>query len=248
MSEPAEERICAFVDILGFKELVRAIPDAISFQKVIKILREVHWIPAGFSNSREGIDFQAQNMSDTIVLSTTVSVDGLIQIADVLENLALELLKEGYFIRGAIVRGQLYHDKQVIFGRALIDAYQLESEVVRFPRVMLARRVVEIANTDNMFWERSVRQSEDGPFFLHILRKLEFTLWPDFQNREITGFLVDNTGTSFGAIRDMVQRRFNEAVDNPRHFEKVKWFAQYWNRSRPAVLPASLRIVGPGLV
>jgi hypothetical protein len=27
----------------------------------------------------------------------------------------------------------------------------------------------------------------------------------------------------------MIQRRFNESVDNPRHFEKVKWFAECWN-------------------
>lgn len=35
-------------------------------------------------------------------------------------------------------------------------------------------------------------------------------------------------------------------ASNPRHFEKVRWFAQYWNRS---LTDAHIdpRIIGPGL-
>jgi hypothetical protein len=30
-----------------------------------------------------------------------------------------------------------------------------------------------------------------------------------------------------------IQANLNESIDNPRHFEKVRWFAEYWNRSVP---------------
>jgi len=38
-----------------------------------------------------------------------------------------------------------------------------------------------------------------------------------------------------------------EPSDNPRHFEKVQWFARYWNKHMKSsqALP---RITGPGLM
>jgi hypothetical protein len=56
-----------------------------------------------------------------------------------------------------------------------------------------------------------IKQGSDGPFYLHILAGMEHK--------------VD----AAQAAANMIQRRFDESVDNPRHFEKVKWFAEYWN-------------------
>jgi len=33
----------------------------------------------------------------------------------------------------------------------------------------------------------------------------------------------------------MIELRLDEAMDNPRHFEKVLWFARYWNDNNPAL-------------
>jgi hypothetical protein len=49
-------------------------------------------------------------------------------------------------------------------------------------------------------------------------------------------------------IADQIQRRFDEATDNPRHFTKIKWFANYWNRTIEDWNVDGLRyIIGPGL-
>ena len=52
----------------------------------------------------------------------------------------------------------------------------------------------------------------------------------------------------YSAIQTMIEKRFAESVDTPKHFEKVKWFANYWNET---VDPIGGRIVmhinGPGL-
>jgi len=42
------------------------------------------------------------------------------------------------------------------------------------------------------------------------------------------------------SIRDRIQQRYEESMDTPRHFEKVRWFAQYWNDAIPKNL--NLRI------
>jgi hypothetical protein len=38
----------------------------------------------------------------------------------------------------------------------------------------------------------------------------------------------------FDIIRDEIQDSFDASVDDPKIFEKVQWFAAYWNRSVPA--------------
>ena len=30
-------------------------------------------------------------------------------------------------------------------------------------------------------------------------------------------------------MQSAIQKRFNEASDNPDHFQKVAWFVGYWN-------------------
>jgi hypothetical protein len=34
-------------------------------------------------------------------------------------------------------------------------------------------------------------------------------------------------------MRVHIQRRLSEATDNPQHYEKVRWFANYWNERVP---------------
>jgi hypothetical protein len=45
-------------------------------------------------------------------------------------------------------------------------------------------------------------------------------------------------------VASTIQKKFDESVDNPRHFEKVQWFARYWNES---VDHQELFIYGSGL-
>ncbi len=51
----------------------------------------------------------------------------------------------------------------------------------------------------------------------------------------------------FANMQKLIQKRLNEATDNPRHFEKVQWFARYWQKSVPYGVPMSTDIIGPGM-
>ncbi len=46
-------------------------------------------------------------------------------------------------LRGAISKGQLYDDTQIVYGPGLIDAYKKSSEIAYYPRVMLSYDVAE---------------------------------------------------------------------------------------------------------
>jgi hypothetical protein len=52
----------------------------------------------------------------------------------------------------------------------------------------------------------------------------------------------------YAVIADQLQRRFDEATDNPNHFEKVRWFANYWNETiENWAIEGFERVTGPGL-
>jgi hypothetical protein len=212
MSDAAqyEERYCAFVDILGFSSLVASIRHD----------------PALFEPIYDA-DFRAQMISDAVCVSAKNNASGLGTLCISLTELNLSLLHQGYFMRGAIVKGTLYHDDKIAFGDALIRAYNIEQNIAVYPRIILTREVVtDIREFQTLrftsSFEHLLRQSADGPYHLDILGQELNAINILADQRELNAAELNKT-------TKLLQEKLDESVDNPRHFEKVQWFAAYWN-------------------
>jgi hypothetical protein len=245
-----KDRYCAFVDILGFRQLIdRLNKDNSQFDALRNLLMRVHSAHHGGSIEKSDSDFRAQSISDAVAISTTPTQKGLAEIFRALQSLAVDLLVEGYFVRGAVVRASLYHDDRMVFGSALIQAYSFESEVAKYPRIIVAREVREdmvrfAAKSKNLNSFPKIdclRQSSDGPMYLDVLQpvvslfKKKEHPFEDLSPEEKTNH------RRYLGIRDKIQERFEESMDTPRHFEKVRWFARYWNDVIPQKLFMRIR-------
>ena len=70
----------------------------------------------------------------------------------------------------------------MVFGEALVQAYHLEQDVARYPRILVANDIAKEIQDD--FLEKSglaefmecLRQADDGPHFVHVLNLLELLL------------------------------------------------------------------------
>jgi hypothetical protein len=242
-----EMRYCAFLDILGFTDLIGNIGKGdIGFQIVRELLKKVHepskWDTAGAA------DFRATTISDAIALSSSYSESGLSVLVDTICRLVLGALEEGYFMRGGLCRGLLYHDSDMVFGEAFIKAYRLESSVARYPRIMVSKQVYDeaIASTLSRYLSTHLSQAEDGPYFVNVLEEIKTHLAVIEANVAPTG-VAEKKLASFARMRDQIERRVAEAADNPNHFEKAQWFAKYWNKSFPDNDKRTGRVNGPGL-
>jgi hypothetical protein len=60
----------------------------------------------------------------------------------ILSGVAEMGLRIGLLIRGGLSFGQLYHQGGVVFGEAMIDAYDLECKIAKNPRVVVSERVI----------------------------------------------------------------------------------------------------------
>jgi hypothetical protein len=249
-----QERYCAFVDILGFRQLIEHLrKDKAQFEVLREVLQKIHSPTPGILIDDTETDFRAQSISDAVSISTAASPHGLAQLFYALEGLSLDLLVRGYFVRGAIVKGGLYHDEQMVFGEGLVEAHRLETSHARYPRIMIksdvradAQRFSEEDNSWTEFLPRMTRQSRDGPWYLDVLHRMSLRV----EAVRKIGADIDATKSTelqpVVAMRNRIQRCLNETVDSPRHFEKVQWFAAYWNQSICPMkgLPS---IEGPGV-
>jgi hypothetical protein len=252
-----ELRYCAFVDVLGFSELVRRLDKGVMTPAEMRELLDIVHAPPSeyqtdvFSSS----DLRAQSISDAVCLSAACSEVGLAHLIFCLDQLTFRLLAVGFFVRGGIVKGKLFHDEKTVFGEALVRAYKLESEIARYPRIMIERDVaVDIRNFESLHGHQKqwlpielqfvlcLSQASDGPYFLNVLRDITFDLTNRNDKEQGIGVF-----SGYNQMAEQVQIRMKEAVDNPRNFEKVQWFAKYWNDTVAKHGGPIKRIAGPGL-
>jgi hypothetical protein len=242
-----DDRYVAFVDILGFSEIVRKIehdPTPTRTDALVKALTE---IGSHHSSINEGDDFQFQSFSDSIVMSSTIANSGLLHILHSISNLSIRLLSigGGLLTRGAIAKGRLYHDQSIIFGPALLDAYRIETNIAKFPRVVLSREVyADFRQLASGLKVPQVLLAEDGPPYLHIFAPLAILndAAPTIE------FLNTEEVLQAQACERAIQNLLDDSIHEPKHYEKLRWLAIYWNSFvaraagyalKPIVLPSS---------
>ncbi|MEN2413245.1 hypothetical protein [Flavobacterium mesophilum] len=172
-----KENIVAFLDVLGFSNLVYNKTNDLIESYFSYLLEELHNL------NKDGI-FSVLFISDSIVISTDASEVELKKMIRFIAKVQYFLLLKGILIRGAISYGNLYldKDKNIIVGPGLINAYNLESKAST-PRVIIDRRLItrffkntidftsyinsnEFGNTDNEEFIKS--DSEDSNQYLYI--------------------------------------------------------------------------------
>ena len=229
------ERYCAFIDILGFSGLIDDLDRGkLSFGEIHRVLSAIQARPN--AARQQDADLRSQSISDAVALSSAPNAAGFDAICTAVEELSRRLLRSGYFSRGGITKGSLYHDNSMVFGPALVEAYRLERQVAKFPRIVIPRAVAADSQAysqqgthwKNYFDGRFV-QASDGPFFLHILRDQSLHVQKQMSRASKPSTNDDPVVILLRAMRTAIQKRYNEASDNPDHFQKIAWFIGYWN-------------------
>jgi hypothetical protein len=229
------ERYVAFIDVLNFRGIIEAVNRGErTVEAVRSLLHAIHQPGRPEPYAEQEADFKAQSISDAVALSSAYTPQGLDHIFYTVSVLALGLLEAGIFIRGAITKGRLYHDETTVFGEGLIRAYQFESQVARYPPVIISRDVFQDVEQFKQrvpwktFFRNSVQQAEDGPMYLNIFSQL------DAERARSSG------------MRMQIQQEFDASIDDPIVFEKLQWFAKYWNEIVVKGMPDVQPIYGPG--
>lgn len=131
-----QNKIVAFVDVLGFSNIVYSETTDL-IDRYFKFILDDFKFPV--KNNR----FNYHLISDSIVISANNNKNNLSILIELLCMLQSKLMIEGILLRGGISFGNLYLNKSnsVIVGPGLINAYKLEAKAI-YPRIILDRRFI----------------------------------------------------------------------------------------------------------
>jgi hypothetical protein len=187
----------AFVDFMGTRDTVKKEEKK---NQLFELLLWVHnemrnegYFKAGIEGNGCTIQAKVTSFSDNIVITIPISNDvtlgsdwnlALDHIQDIIFQLFLKASENNFLIRGAIDIGDLYHEKHMVFGNALINAYEHEQKAF-YPRIIL---------TDNCLAKRQdymYLNDLDPNVFAHIL-ELKIL---DFRNLPASLGLLERVST-----------------------------------------------------
>ncbi|MCK9396117.1 MAG: hypothetical protein M0Q44_11060 [Methylobacter sp.] len=183
-----KECIVAFIDILGFGSIMRSSDVEIRLQ-AISLLEKIRNYSSQHELKVDGYTLsysvEVSTFSDNVVISmplTTEYGDDYYHSDDInkfiktlfytIKEIVWEGLHLGLIFRGAITKGRLYHNKNVVAGEALVRAVEMEKEAI-YPRIEIHEDVIGCKNThgieiiDKDMYER-IKQ-ENGKFYLNSL-------------------------------------------------------------------------------
>ena len=203
----------AYLDILGFKNIVRT-EEASTIHEIFSNVRLAKKVISGDRKSSDifcGIRNKTKFyfFSDSIVCAIPMEEPRAFEMVAsncMLLQHALWMQGLQVWIRGGITIGDLYCGKSEVFGPALVEAYLLESEVAKYPRIIMTEEIYKqgIANSVN---------KEDIDFIFKTdseLRMVECLKY--FRIYELT----------FEQLIESVRKNLQEITD-PRVQEKYVW-------------------------
>jgi len=226
------ERYVAFLDLLGFRDLVlRSLNQEakITVDQIRSVLD--HPDPAGKEQivlgrigdiSDSGHRLTA--FSDSVVITTDPTEQGLMHLLHHVEKIGFRLARLHTLYRGGITRGLAYHDERHVFGPAIIDAYELEKRA-EVPRVLLSESVVaagrSAAEPVKTVFGLFTHVDSDGEVFVHYLRILRMIANSD-------GPVPADVRALQAEIISFIAEELRRSESKPMERQKIEWFQNYF--------------------
>lgn len=144
-----KDKFIGFVDILGWKEKVKAVENetGMPLPELIELLRNLGSREDEVKIKKNGpsicpqskylqrdLSFKLTQKSDCVIVSSEVSPAGVINLIGHCWGAVINLLQKGIMCRGYITRGSIYHTDNDFIGSGYHEAYSKEANVTAFKR------------------------------------------------------------------------------------------------------------------
>jgi len=204
-----------YVDLLGVSAMTEARDPQQELIDLDGVLR------GSFRDYHRSSEWIATMFSDLLVIATPA--DGPEVLSGLVEQgarLQLDLALKGFFLRGGFSVG-LFHDKEdIVFGPALVEAYELEQHRAVNPRVVLSAHATQCLEGH----DAPLLIDQDGRAFIDYLA-------PAFDNASID---IDSL---LRKHRNVIAKHLERHRSDSRQWNKYRWSADYHNmvceRRRP---------------
>lgn len=248
-----EEKLIAFIDILGFKDIVRRsersqrtlelIYDSLSFLKRREIGSKWNLQLIEIEEDAQKRDLKefdiadrtyCSSFSDSIAVSVSYTEENINEsFSTLVANLSFvgtRLMTSGVLLRGSITTGKSIHTENgIVFGQGLIDAYLLESSAAHFPRIIISEKLLKklnyplISKHDRFPYHQYLKRFDDGCVGFHQM--IYFEVLQNWDNMSETRLV-----NSLTRIKNTIIRGLDSTFEIPSIFEKYIWLKSEYNQ------------------
>lgn len=194
----------AYLDILGGKNKICADKDN-TFLNTLNMVFQDAVEETNFLFRKETIFTKI--FSDNILLSMEIenndnqAEEKLSSFLNLTANVVLEALRYEFLMRGAITIGDFFHNNILVYGKALVEAVEMEEKIAIFPRIIVQKEVQQLV-------PQNFTESSDG---LYVFKFLDYAVLGD--------------SYSFPAI---LIKMLKECTDKKVE-QKIRWAISYFN-------------------
>ena len=247
-----ESRLIAFIDILGFKEIViqsekdqeklTLLDSVLNYLKdweaseswglkLVEIEEDAQ--KKGVQNFEIRGKTNSTSFSDSIVVSVKLHSNVNEMASTLIVNLAYigaVLLEKGILFRGGLTIGNIVHKENgTVFGQGLIDAFRLESNCAKYPRIILSDNLLcklnyPIETKRNRYpYHQYIERFNDGCVGFHqMIHYQVIENWTEMTS--------DRLSESLDKVRKIIIAGLDMSFEKPDVFEKYKWLKEQYNK------------------
>jgi hypothetical protein len=248
-----DEHIILYIDFLGSKAAIRDWKEE-QLEAFATLLHNIAALRSEFASltethveggTRSVMTPAVSTFSDHIVISyptehlrrfggeSSLSLMGLFPAQTLAAQIAAKAMSFGLLIRGGVTVGQLHHKGGVVLGKAMIEAYELESSVSIYPRIAASRKLYSLVKanppTPLSALDTVLLEDQDGITHLNYFKSM---IWAgggqrgdDFKAR-LNTWLTEARQTVAANIEKFEQdERWNELA-------KWVWFRKHLEQGR----------------
>ena len=214
-----QECYLAYFDILGYKSFFESKDfDASTFFDTINSALEDVKKGINIESSLNHIDIKYRVYSDNFLFyiedndNEQQALIALSRLVSLIQKRLLE--KYSLLIRGGITKGDFRFNKELIFGKGLIDVYTLESTKAIYPRVIFSNDTFVKDTLEYLKNEGFIEKDEDGYYYVQFLYQTGTEVSYEILARNITKLVNINC-------------RYKNLTDTKKIAEKEKLITKY---------------------
>lgn len=233
-----ERAVVTFIDILGFRNLVARRDPKTIFNIVRSFTNRGQPVTARDWLHQKEHDIRVYHFSDTIVRVTPLlhpktgePQGALFSEATALAFIQSYLIEEEVVIRGGMTIGDVFATEDMLFGPAMVRAYDLESRIASYPRVVVDPVLINSVLEDGKL-VRHNRVPEQEVEWVSGVIDVDFDGIPfvDYIN-PLPGLKYPGPAQmAIDVHKQLVERELASAKGLDSVSAKYNWMAQYHNR------------------
>ena len=197
----------AYLDILGFSNMVKSdceFPN--NSKKYMDNLFEIYESTKNLHSVSSELDIM--QFSDSIVLTMPFSKDQFPFFIKIISNFQYDLFCKGIICRGGIAYGKHFAKERFLFSAGLINAYNIEREIARYPRIVVSNDLIDLIYKDgNLAESIPLLREYDDAFFVDFLENTDLN-----EAVDKLSLILEKTETTSTSVK-----------------EKQRWLSEYFD-------------------